>query len=112
MKRLLNQLTEMHDLVEKSQKDAWELFIARRQTKLRSATSEGGPTRRTRHQSVAKNVLISESSVDGRDEVDLGWNENLVGVAQMGVAGKSGKEDWSEFKTLVRKGVPIAFRPK
>ncbi|KDE06357.1 hypothetical protein MVLG_03266 [Microbotryum lychnidis-dioicae p1A1 Lamole] len=38
--------------------------------------------------------------------------EDLVGVSQMGVDGKSGKEDWAEFKQLVRKGVPIAYRPK
>ncbi|SCV74842.1 BQ2448_7871 [Microbotryum intermedium] len=38
--------------------------------------------------------------------------EDLVGVSQMGFDGKSGKEDWAEFKQLVRKGVPIAYRPK
>lgn len=115
MKRLLNQLTEMHDAVEKTQKEAWEVFIARRQTKLRAATSEGGPLRRDRPRQSGglNNLLVNEDSIPaGPNETDLGWNENLVGVAQMGVAGKSGKEDWSEFKTLVRKGVPIAFRPK
>ncbi|KAL8291737.1 hypothetical protein RQP46_001995 [Phenoliferia psychrophenolica] len=104
MKRLLNQLTEMHDLVEKSQKEAWEAFIARRQGKLRN-----GDLPRRAKQATTRHALVNEA---GDDEMDLGWNENLVGVAQMGVAGKSGKEDWSEFKTLVRKGVPIAFRPK
>ncbi|KAK4701351.1 small G protein signaling modulator 3, partial [Phenoliferia sp. Uapishka_3] len=114
MKRLLSQLTEMHDAVEKTQKEAWEVFIARRQTKLRAAASEGGPLRRDRtRQSGGLNLLVNEATSPAvPNEMDLGWNENLVGVAQMGVAGKSGKEDWSEFKTLVRKGVPIAFRPK
>ncbi|KAM0751672.1 TBC-domain-containing protein [Meredithblackwellia eburnea MCA 4105] len=114
MKRLLGQLTEMHDAVEKTQKEAWETFISRRQSTLRSAATEGGPLRRDRpRQSGGLNLLVSDiTNLPGEDEVDLGWNENLVGVAQMGVAGKSGKEDWTEFKTLVRKGVPISFRPK
>lgn len=116
MKRLLNQLTEMHDAVEKTQKEAWESFIDRRQAKLRAATNEGGPLRRDRpRQNGGLNLLVNNeatASVPGEDAVDLGWTANLVGVAQMGLAGKSGKEDWNEFKLLVRKGVPLVFRPK
>lgn len=52
------------------------------------------------------------SSEDLSEKAWCGWSEDLVGVSQMGVAGKSGKEDWAEFKELVRKGVPIAYRPK
>ncbi|GAA5976500.1 hypothetical protein JCM11641_001322 [Rhodosporidiobolus odoratus] len=51
----------------------------------------------------------SSSGGGGED----GWaNDNLVGVAQMGTEGKGKKEDWARFKELVRKGVPIAYRPK
>lgn len=116
MKRLLGQLTDMHDAVEKTQKEAWDIFIRRRQVALRSYTNEkaaearprrGGTTRV--HQSGA-NVGALLGSEERGEEGE--WNENLVGVAQMGTVGKSGKSDWSEFKKLARKGVPIAYRPK
>jgi hypothetical protein len=111
MKRLLGQLTEMHDAVEKTQKEAWERFITRRQAKLRAQAAsavEGGPLRRGKRQNGGLNILSGEEG----DAGDEGWSENLVGVAQMGLAGKGGRDDWAEFKLLVRKGVPIAFRPK
>lgn len=116
MKRLLGQLTEMHDAVEKTQKEAWDIFIRRLQVALRSYTNDkaaearprrGGTTRV--HQSGANVGALLGSEVRGEEGE---WNENLVGVAQMGTAGKSGKSDWSEFKKLVRKGIPIAYRPK
>lgn len=120
MKRLLAHLTAMHDVAEKSQKEAWETFIGKRQAKLRHSHANGnnhhhqenGPLRRGKRQKGGLNVLANEEGGLDADSEDEGWSENLVGVAQMGVAGKSGKEDWAEFKTLVRKGVPIAFRPK
>lgn len=120
MKRLLSQLGEMHDAVEKVQKEAWEAFIRRRQATLSrlqqshssnsvalSSTGGGGaPTTLA--------ALMGENStmaMGGEEEAN--WSDNLVGIAQMGnVAGKSGKEDWEEFKKLVRKGIPISYRPK
>ena len=116
MKRLLGQLTSMHDAVDKTQKTAWDSFIHRRQLKLArqssaSATaSADGTLPRRRRNGTTKGLLGETESLSEGD--DAGWSENLVGVAQMGLAGKEGKEDWNEFKALVRKGIPIAYRPK
>lgn len=142
MKRLLGQLTDMHDAIEKTQKEAWDVFIRRRQSKLAKASSvhsysqpvpspslEGavvasgstggaaGGTAMGRERSRQSLLGIGVSALMGsangsKATEETGWSENLVGVAQMGVAGKKGKEDWEEFKMLVRKGIPIAYRPK
>lgn len=156
MKLLLTQLKDMSDALEKSQKIAWDDFIARRQTQIANARRKGlemdddsdgeGEGSRNRSGSTAKksgssgggkreqsrrrkrqrprtvavgasvNALLDDvvwgGDHDASEEAEKPWSEDLVGVAQMGVAGKSGKEDWAEFKELVRKGVPIAYRPK
>lgn len=102
MKRLLGQLTEMHDAVEKTRQEAWDSFIRRRQVALTKGAGDA-PMRRERSRA---------SAVAGGEPGEDAWSENLVGVAQMGTAGKVGKEDWAEFKKLVRRGIPIAYRPK
>ncbi|KAI5476629.1 hypothetical protein MNV49_007466 [Pseudohyphozyma bogoriensis] len=101
MKRLLGQLTEMYDAVEKTQKEAWEGFIGRRQAKLRAPlinAVEGGPLRRGKRQNNGLSILAGDGSKE--EDQEEGWSENLVGVAQMGLAGKSGREDWAEFKMI------------
>lgn len=115
MKRLLGQLTEMHDAVEKTQREAWDSFIGRRQEKLikqRSTSNSANSSKRdhTRRKSTGLNAMVDD--VDTESILDIGWSENLVGVAQMGAGGKGGRDDWEEFKALVRKGIPIAHRPK
>ncbi|BGP14237.1 hypothetical protein JCM10213v2_002180 [Rhodosporidiobolus nylandii] len=123
MRALLVQLRTMTDAVEKTQQEAWDAFIRRRQAKLArlrrkeaaaSAAAEGaeGKAKRERPKSV---FLLDAPAAGGAEEAgeDEVWtSENLVGVAQMGTEGKGKKEDWSEFKELVRKGIPIAYRPK
>lgn len=99
MKRLLGLLTEMHDTVEKTRQEGWDAFIRRRQVALTKGAGDA-PMRRER------------SRASGGEAGEDAWSENLVGVAQMGTAGKVGKEDWAEFKQLVRRGIPIAYRPK
>ncbi|GAA5902704.1 hypothetical protein JCM8208_007045 [Rhodotorula glutinis] len=129
MRALLAQLRSMTDAVDKVQQDAWDAFIRRRQAKLAKLKAQhlsdmsndevstgGGPgVARDRPKSVwlaavAGDEAASASGAGGGEE---GWaSENLVGVAQMGTEKKGKKEDWSEFKDLVRKGIPISYRPK
>jgi hypothetical protein len=136
MKLLLTTLKDMSDALERSQKIVWDAFIQKRQAVLASNRDEaaGG----THHHSSSKrierraanranrprtivhdlNSLMNDAFQEQDDTDDQAsvdekdWTEDLVGVSQMGLAGKSGKEDWAEFKELVRRGVPIAYRPK
>ncbi|GAA6040682.1 hypothetical protein JCM8097_000874 [Rhodosporidiobolus ruineniae] len=128
MRALLNQLKSMTDAQEKTQREAWDAFIRRRQAKLAklkrkerekekeaaaSAAADGGDgkgKKRERPKTVFGEVA-GEEGEEGED-VTMWTGENLVGVAQMGTEKKGRKEDWAEFKELVRKGIPIIYRPK
>ncbi|GAA5921307.1 hypothetical protein JCM1841_002598 [Sporobolomyces salmonicolor] len=107
MRALLAQLRSMTDAVEKTQQEAWDAFIRKRQAKLARLGEEATGKGKKRPKSVFAEE--EDDRVEAREE---SWTENLVGVAQMGTEGKSRKEDWNEFKELVRRGIPITYRPK
>ncbi|GAA5866842.1 hypothetical protein JCM3774_001818 [Rhodotorula dairenensis] len=129
MRALLVQLRTMTDALEQSQQAAWDSFIRRRQRKLAKlkqtqiddhhhqyhedgkAPTVRGERERGRR---GKPVFLADElePADHSIEQDVWTSENLVGVAQMGTEKKGKKEDWNEFKELVRKGIPIAYRPK
>lgn len=116
IKRLLAQLADMNETQEKSQRLAWDDFLKRRRTKLTQPISEAAQGRRDRHSSNAAQtertdavaLLGPNQTASGEEEL---WSDNLIGIARMGISGKSGKEAWREFKQLVRSGIPIAYRP-
>ncbi|GAA6021018.1 hypothetical protein JCM11491_005966 [Sporobolomyces phaffii] len=129
MRALLGQLRSMSDTVERTQQTEWDAFIRKRQAKLaklklqqqvnaahESTSSSGkgkGKQKKERPKTIwGANALAEEKVEDSDGAREEGWTENLVGVAQMGTEGKSKKEDWNEFKELVRKGIPISYRPK
>lgn len=130
MRALLSQLRNMSDTIERTQQAEWDAFIRKRQAKLAklkkqqqqqlNALHEGstsgktkGKTKKERPRTMwGANALAEEKIEDSDSTREEGWTENLVGVAQMGTEGKSKKEDWNEFKELVRKGIPITYRPK
>jgi hypothetical protein len=127
MRALLSQLRNMSDTVERTQQAEWDAFIRKRQKKLAklkkqqqlnvqegSTSGTGkGKAKKERPKSIwGANALAEEKVEDSDNTREEAWTENLVGVAQMGTEGKNKKEDWNEFKELVRKGIPISYRPK
>ncbi|KAM0786289.1 hypothetical protein ACM66B_001768 [Microbotryomycetes sp. NB124-2] len=133
MKRLLTTLRDVSDSLDKVQKVAWDAFITKRQATIASTKPGGGQDetkdevkkRRKKHGGVRTrsvtngplNVFTVDADEDGDgksrvEESENSWTDDLVGVSQMGFSGKAGKEDWQEFKELVKKGIPIAYRPK
>ncbi|GAA93939.1 uncharacterized protein L969DRAFT_42685 [Mixia osmundae IAM 14324] len=107
-KRLLAQLGQMTEAREKAQQEVWDKFIVRRRAKLVKASSEASTAPARPSRTVIAEVSSLATQASGSDELD--WTEDLVGVARMG--SKAGREDWKEFKKLVRSGVPNALRPK
>jgi len=127
MRALLGQLRNMSDTVERTQQTEWDAFIRKRQTKLakikrqqqtalqetNSGSKGKGKLKKERPKTIwGANALAEEKVEESDASREEDWTENLVGVAQMGNEGKSKKEDWNEFKELVRKGIPISYRPK
>jgi len=127
MRALLGQLRNMSDTVERTQQTEWDAFIRKRQTKLAkirrqqqnalqettSGTKGKGKLKKERPKTIwGANALAEEKVEEADASREEDWTENLVGVAQMGNEGKSKKEDWNEFKELVRKGIPISYRAR
>ncbi|GJN87163.1 hypothetical protein Rhopal_000108-T1 [Rhodotorula paludigena] len=132
MRALLVQLRTMTDAVEKTQQDAWDAFIRRRQAKLTKlkhkqqhdlaaasgedgGASSGATGKHERFERPKSSWALTTDDADA-DSLASGedaWtSENLVGVAQMGTEKKGKKADWNDFKDLVRRGIPIVYRPK
>lgn len=119
MRALLAQLRTITDAVEKTQQDAWDAFIRKRQkklAKLKHAEAEDADDKDALHRRERPKSTVLLADQDMSSEYGLAeqvWtSENLVGVAQMGTEKKGKKEDWNAFKQLVRKGIPIVYRPK
>ncbi|OCK97686.1 TBC-domain-containing protein [Cenococcum geophilum 1.58] len=98
VKTLLEQLTELHDSLQRDKTIKWNEFLrkvrAERKREGEAATAiEGRPN----------NLMMPETFLtDGE----------LVGVAGLGNKGKVGRAKWKEFKQLVLGGIPVAYRAK
>ena len=98
IRKLLSNLVEMDDNVEKCQRDAWDAFIKQRQVKLNKSTSAKreklalSASQRPATQATSGPAGLAITAEDA-DFLDGG----LVGVATMG----RGKEDDKLFRKLV-----------
>ena len=109
VRRLLNQLTEIHDQQQASQQKEWDSFVKQR-TKVRllkgnaaggalSSMGVGGST--------AAAILGLGTSCE---EDELSHSEGLIGFAQLGLS--SNRDERREFDRLVRNGIPLVYRSK
>ncbi|KAL8691194.1 MAG: hypothetical protein Q9218_003521, partial [Villophora microphyllina] len=94
---LLNQLTELHDSLQRDRTVKWNEFLR----KVRAERKKEGETSAT-------NDSRSKASMP---EIILGDGE-MVGVAGLGNKGKVGRAKYNEFKQLVLTGIPVAYRAK
>jgi hypothetical protein len=97
VKALLEQLTELHDSLQRDKTVKWNDFLrkvrAERKREGEAATVGDRP----------RNLTMPEAL--------LGDGE-LIGVAGLGNKGKIGRAKWQEFKQLVLGGIPVAYRAK
>jgi len=101
IRRLLNQLGEMNESVEKAQKEAWDAFIKQRKGKIGKSPKDdeaaAAAKAKKKRMTVIEAPLSNGVPLNDDDvEVEL-FSEHLVGVASMGV----GKEDDKTFRKLV-----------
>ncbi|KAI4136681.1 MAG: hypothetical protein L6R39_007668, partial [Caloplaca ligustica] len=98
VKLLLNQLTELHDMLQRERTVKWNEFLR----KVRAERKKEGETSTTAHDSRSKASMPEIALSDGE----------LIGVAGLGNKGKVGRAKWQEFKQLVLAGIPVAYRAK
>ncbi|KAI4131208.1 MAG: hypothetical protein LQ341_006378, partial [Variospora aurantia] len=97
VKLLLNQLTELHDSLQRERTTKWNEFLR----KIRAERKKEGGT----------SIANDSRSKASMPEIALSDGE-LIGVAGLGNKGKVGRAKWQEFKHLVLAGIPVAYRAK
>ncbi|OQE44898.1 hypothetical protein PENCOP_c002G07411 [Penicillium coprophilum] len=101
VKMLLEQLTDLHDTLQRDRTVRWNEFLR----KVRAERRKEGEA--------AAAAATSDRSLAAVDtpEVSLADGE-VVGIAGLGNKGKVGRAKWREFRVLVLGGIPVALRAK
>jgi len=93
---LLEQLTELHDALQRERMVKWNEF-------LRKVRAERRKEEQAAAASASDRVNMPEASLaDGE----------MIGIAGLGNKGKAGRAKWREFRSLVLGGIPVALRAK
>lgn len=105
VKLLLEQLSEVHDALQRDKTIRWNDFLrkvrAERRREGEAAVAAAAAAAEARYERPA--VILPETRVaDGE----------MIGVAGLGNKGKVGRAKWNEFKMLVLGGIPVAYRAK
>ncbi|KAK8086616.1 hypothetical protein PG994_001590 [Apiospora phragmitis] len=105
VKLLLQQLSDVHDALQREKTVRWNEFLrkvrAERRREDEAAIAAATAAAEARFQKAP--VMIPEAKFSDGE---------TIGVADLGVKGKVGRAKWNEFKTLVLGGIPVANRPK
>ncbi|KAG5952462.1 hypothetical protein E4U53_000804 [Claviceps sorghi] len=105
VKLLLEQLSEVHDSLQRDKTVKWNDFLrkvrAERRREGEAAVAAAAAVAEARYETPA--VMTPEARVaDGE----------IIGIAGLGNKGKVGRAKWNEFKALVLGGIPVAYRAK
>ncbi|KAI5456546.1 rab-GTPase-TBC domain-containing protein [Mariannaea sp. PMI_226] len=105
VKLLLQQLSDVHDALQRDKTVRWNEFLrkvrAERRREGEAAIAAANAAAEARYE--RPSVILPETRVaDGE----------MIGVSGLGNKGKVGRAKWAEFKNLVLGGIPVAFRAK
>jgi hypothetical protein len=105
VKILLQQLSEVHDALQRERTVRWNDFLRKvRAERKRERDAEAAAA------AAAAEARFQRATAEA-PETKLADGE-VVGVAGLGNKGKVGRAKWNEFKTLVLGGIPVALRAK
>ncbi|PIL32385.1 hypothetical protein GSI_05631 [Ganoderma sinense ZZ0214-1] len=112
IRRLLQQLTDIHDQRQAAQRKEWDLFLKHRSKAAANSNKSfsSASSRNASFGAVAGGAaqLLGLGTADEAEE--LGHSEGLIGFAQFGLS--SSRDEKREFDRLVRSGIPLAYRAK
>jgi len=110
MRKLLDELTEIHDRRQASRRKEWDGFVKQRiKGRLSSKTmSSGSGIAASTGVGGAAAAILGLGTQGVEDE--LSHTGGLIGFAQLGLS--SNKDERREFDKLVRNGIPLAYRSK
>lgn len=97
VRALLEQLTEVHDSLQKEKTVKWNEFLR----KVRAERKREGEA-----------MIAGDGSNSLTMPEALLADGEIVGVAGLGNKGKVGRAKWQEFRRLVLGGIPVSYRAK
>ena len=115
IRKLLNQLSDIHDQQQAVQQKEWKEF-AKHRSLVKSTSNKTSASTQT---SIPANTLLgisiglglaNDTSAEDEDADELGHTEGLINFAQLGLS--SARDERREFDRLVRNGIPLYFRSK
>ncbi|KAF9450458.1 TBC-domain-containing protein [Macrolepiota fuliginosa MF-IS2] len=112
IRKLLDQLTEIHDQQQAAQQKEWNAFVKQRsRIKFSSNKPSANQTPNMGNALLGLNISLGLTTTESNsDDEELGHTEGLINFAQLGLS--SARDERREFGRLVRNGIPLAFRPK
>lgn len=105
IRKLLSDLTTIHDERQQSTRKEWDVFV-RQRAKLRSTKMHTSTLASSAH--LVGSGFMGLSTAD--EEEELEHTDGLIGFAQLGISGS--REERREFDRLVRRGIPLVYRAK
>lgn len=103
---LLEELTEIHDTRQDSQRREWDVFVRARRKARSNAASANTTSAGGRGGGAAAALGLGREL----DEEELGHDDGLIGFAQLGLQTSTGAR--KELEKLVRAGIPLVYRAK
>lgn len=105
IRKLLHELTEIHDQRQTTQRKEWDAFVKQR----RKAKGGGGTKTSTASTMVGgAAAILGLGTAVAEDE--LSHSEGLIGFAQLGLS--SNRDERRELDRLVKSGIPLVYRSK
>ncbi|KAL1741905.1 rab-GTPase-TBC domain-containing protein [Schizophyllum fasciatum] len=104
VRRLLDQLVEIHDQRQAARRKEWDAFVKQR----RAARASAAKSMHTSSASSGAAALLGLGT--DIDEEELSHSEGLIGFAQLGLSANNSEK--REFDRLVHGGIPLVYRAK
>ncbi|KAF8629644.1 hypothetical protein AX15_003375 [Amanita polypyramis BW_CC] len=111
VRKLLDQLTVIHDHRQAAQRKVWDAFSKqRRAVKTVKASVRRDGREQPRHGTGIGSRFTGVRRKEDDIEEELMHSDGLIGFAQLGLS--ANREERREFDRLVRSGIPLAYRAK
>lgn len=109
VRRLLDELTVIHDGRQAVRRKEWDAFVRQRmKARLPSKTASSGSNVSTTGVGGAAAAILGLGTDGEQDE--MSHTGGLIGFAQLGLS--SNRDERREFERLVRNGTPLVYRSK
>ncbi|KAJ7068881.1 rab-GTPase-TBC domain-containing protein [Mycena belliarum] len=104
VRRLLDELTKIHDERQAVRRKEWDVFVRQR------SKGKGASKTATALASVSSGAAAILGLGTACAEDELSHSDGLIGFAQLGLS--ANRDERREFDRLVRSGIPLAYRSK